>query len=151
MPLHLGQRPATSGKEPQRQSSPYAGESVRSRYSCTINGGRVQLDNQFIAYHTHISNKGLANVGWRNRSFKMRRKSARVFVYTISTEVSVVSINRERIIFGLGWLWHILLRRSITLHELRCKMIWPKAKDTKRIGAEKRIDLNLSRRVHILS
>src|SRR5438094_9779884 len=104
------------------------GESVCSRYSCTINGGRVQLDNQFIAYHTHISNKGLANVGRRNRSFKMRRKSARVFVYTISTEVSVVSHQQRAYYFCLGLAVAHSPEKIVTLHELRCKMICPKAK-----------------------
>ena len=81
----------------------------------------------------------------------MRRESACDFVYTISTEVSVVSVNSDSIIFGLDSLWRILLTGSISFHELGCKMTWRKAKYTKRISAEKRIDLDLSRGVYILS
>jgi hypothetical protein len=81
----------------------------------------------------------------------MRREGAGDFIYTISTEVSIVSVNSDSIIFGLDWLWHILLTGSIAFHELGCKMTWPKAKYTKRISAEKRIDVDLFRGVHILS
>jgi len=81
----------------------------------------------------------------------MRRQSACDFVYVISAEVSIVSISRDSIIFGLDSLWLILLTGSIAFHELGCKMIWPKAKYAKRISAEKRIDLDLSRVVYVLS
>ncbi len=81
----------------------------------------------------------------------MRREGAGDFIYTVSTEVSLVSVNSDSIIFDLDWLWHILLTGSIAFHELGCKMTWPKAKNTHWISAKKRIDVNLSRGVHILS
>src|SRR6266566_8564309 len=81
----------------------------------------------------------------------MRRESACEFVYAISTEVSIVSVNSDCIIFGLDCLCHILLMRSIAFHELGCEMSWPKAKYTKRISTEKRIDVDVSRSIHIFS
>jgi len=45
------------------RSLAYAGKSVCSCDSCTIDGGSVQLDNQFIVRHTHIPNICVANVG----------------------------------------------------------------------------------------
>src|SRR6266700_5475344 len=81
----------------------------------------------------------------------MRRESACDFIYTISTEVSIISVNSDSIIFGLDRLLHIHLVESIAFHELGCKMIWCKTKHTKRISAEKRIDVDLFCGVHILS
>jgi hypothetical protein len=71
--------------------------------------------------------------------------------YSVSTEVSIISVNSDSIIFRLDWLCHILLMRSIAFHKLGCKMTWRKAKYTKRISAEKRIDADLSRVVDILT
>jgi len=81
----------------------------------------------------------------------MRREGAGDFIYTVSTEVSLVSVNSDSIIFDLDWLWHILLTGSIAFHKLGCKMSWAKAKYTKRISTEKRIDVDVSRSIHIFS
>jgi hypothetical protein len=51
----------------------------------------------------------------------------------------------------LGSLKHIFIARPIALHELGGKMTRPKAKYTERISAEKRINVDLSRVVYILS
>src|SRR6266567_7275361 len=81
----------------------------------------------------------------------MCRESPCDLVYTVSAEVSIVSVNSGSVIFSLDSLWHILLVRSIAFHELRCKMTWPKAKYANRISAQKRVDQDLSLSVHILS
>src|SRR6266480_1099950 len=81
----------------------------------------------------------------------MCSESACGLVYTVSAEVSIVSVNSGGIIFRLDSLWHSLLVRSIAFHELGCKMSWPKAKYTKRILTEKRIDVDVSGSIHIFS
>src|SRR5258707_10951933 len=73
----------------------------------------------------------------------MCRESACGFVYTVSAEISIVSVNSGSVILSLGSLWHVLLVRSIAFHELRCKMTWPKAKYANRISAQKRVDQDL--------
>ncbi len=79
------------------------------------------------------------------------RESACGLVYTVSAEVSIVSVNSGGIIFSLDLLWHPLLVRSIAFHELGCKMSWPKAKYAYWISAQERVDHDLPPSVHILS
>jgi len=81
----------------------------------------------------------------------MCRESPCDLVYTVSAEVSIVSVNSGGIIFSLDSLWHTLLVRSITFHELGCKMTWPKAKYANWISAQERVDQDLPPGVHILS
>src|SRR3954471_10472882 len=71
------------------------------------------------------------------------------FVDAVRAEVSVVAVNAGCIVFGLRSLKHIFLLGSITSHELGGKVSWPKAKYPEWIRTEKRIDLDLSRVVHI--
>ncbi len=111
------------------RSLAYAGKSVCSCDSCTIDGGRVQLDNQFIVRQTHIPNISVANVGRSNRSLNIRRESACDFVYTINTEISTVSVHGDIIVFSFDWLWLVLPSGSLALHELSRKMTWPKKKE----------------------
>jgi hypothetical protein len=54
-----------------RLSLAYTGESVCSCYSRTVGCGCLQLDNQLIVHHTHVSNICAIHVGRRNRSFKL--------------------------------------------------------------------------------
>jgi len=81
----------------------------------------------------------------------MCRESACGLVYTVSAEVSIVSVNSGGIIFSLDSLWRSLLVRSIAFHELGCKMTWPKAKYANWISAQERVDQDLPPGVHILS
>jgi hypothetical protein len=80
----------------------------------------------------------------------MRRESARSLVYTVSTEVGIVSVNADSIIFGLDPPERTALPRSIAFHELGCKMSRSKAKYSNGIPAEKRVDMDLLHSIHIL-
>ena len=81
----------------------------------------------------------------------MRRESACDFVYSVGAEIGIVSVHSDGIIVSFDSLHHILLMRSIAFHKLGCKMAWRKANYTKRIPAEKWINDDLTRGVHILS